>query len=119
MKTPHELPRTLHIAIRPLRALLIATGLLTATSLVAADSPWVSLFDGKTLDGWTIKGGKATYKVEDESIVATTVKRTPKTFLSRAPYADFDLQFDVLCDKPLNSGVRSKDHTPKLSQRRN
>jgi hypothetical protein len=94
-----------------MRALMIATTLLLTTRLAAADSPWVSLFDGKTLDGWTIKGGKATYKPEDGMIVGTTVDRTPNTFLCRGPYGDFVLEFDVLCDKPLNSGVQIRSHT--------
>jgi 3-keto-disaccharide hydrolase len=84
---------------------------LLAATLTAADGPWVPLFDGKTLDGWTIKGGKATYKVEDGMIVGTTATRSPNTFLCRGPYGDFELEFDVLCDKPLNSGVQIRSHT--------
>src|SRR5438045_7309513 len=98
MKTPQQIVHTLHIATRPVRVLSIAAGLLTATSLLAADGPWISLFDGKTLDGWTIKGGNATYKIDGDAIVGTTVERSPNTFLCRGPYGDFELQFDVLCD---------------------
>src|SRR5689334_20816815 len=76
----------------------------------AADG-WISLFDGKSLDGWEIKGGKAEYKVEDGSIVGTTVKGTPNTFLCKGPFSDFVLEFDVRCDKPLNSGVQIRSHT--------
>ena len=35
---------------------------------------WVSLFDGKTLNGWSIHSGFAKYHVEDDAIVGTTVK---------------------------------------------
>ena len=76
-----------------------------------ADEGWVSLFDGTTLDAWSVKGGNATYKVEDGAIVGTTVERSPNTFLCRGPYSDFVLEFDVLCDKPLNSGVQIRSHT--------
>src|SRR5204863_9376822 len=76
-----------------------------------ADEGWVSLFDGKTLDGWSVKGGNATYKVEDGAIVGTTIERSPNTFLCRGPYSDFVLEFDVLCGKPLNSGVQIRSHT--------
>src|SRR3954452_7724194 len=70
-----------------------------------------SLFDGKTLDGWSVKGGNATYKIEDGAIVGTTVERSPNTFLCRGDYGDFVLEFDVLCDKELNSGVQIRSHT--------
>jgi len=94
-----------------MRISIIAALLLLTAPLAAADSPWISLFDGQTLDGWTIKGGQATYKVEDGAIVGTTVARSPNTFLCRGPYSDFELEFDVLCDKPLNSGVQIRSHT--------
>lgn len=72
----------------------------------AAEESWVSLFDGKTLEGWTVRGGAATYKVEDGTIVGTTAQTGPNTFLCRGPYADFVLEFEVLCDVALNSGVQ-------------
>jgi len=79
--------------------------------LQADESSWTSLFDGKTLDGWTVKGGNATYKAEDGAIVGRTAERSPNTFLCRGPYGDFVLEFDVLCDKDLNSGVQIRSHT--------
>jgi hypothetical protein len=75
-----------------------------------ADEGWVSLFDGKTLDGWKKLGGPATYKVEDAMIVGTTGTGGPNTFLTRGPYSDFVLEFDVRCDPPLNSGVQIRSH---------
>ena len=52
-------------------------GLLTASE----KEEWQSLFDGKTLNGWIQRGGKALYKVEDGAIVGTTVRDTPNSFL--------------------------------------
>jgi hypothetical protein len=75
-----------------------------------AEEGWVSLFDGQTLEGWTVRGGKATYKVEDGMIVGTTSDGGPNTFLCRGPYDNFVLEFDVLCDTPLNSGVQIRSH---------
>ena len=46
-----------------------------------ADGDWESLFDGKTLDGWVQRNGKARYTVEDGAIVGTTVLDTPNSFL--------------------------------------
>ncbi len=76
----------------------------------AADSNQTVLFDGKTIDGWTVRGGKATYKVQDGAIVGTTVEGSPNTFLCKGPFGDFELNFEVLCDKELNSGVQIRSH---------
>jgi hypothetical protein len=69
---------------------------------------WVALFDGKTLDGWAVKSGFATYKVEDGAIVGTTASNSPNSFLTSAKaYGDFDLTLDVkLDDGGLNSGLQ-------------
>ena len=93
------------------RSLVFALAISFATVAAAAeDGTWVSLFDGKTLDGWTVRGGTATYKAVDGMIVGTTVEGSSNTFLCRGPYADFELEFDVLCDKALNSGVQIRSH---------
>jgi len=84
---------------------------LNLAAACAAEENWVSLFDGKSLEGWATKGGRAEYKVEDGCIVGTTVKGSPNTFLCRGPYSDFVLEFDVKCDEPLNSGVQIRSHT--------
>ena len=42
-------------------------------------SEWVSLFNGKDIEGWEQKGGEATYDVEDGCIVGTTKPRTPNS----------------------------------------
>ena len=69
---------------------------------------WQMLFDGKTLDGWSIKSGYATYKVDNGAIVGTTVAKSPNTFLcSEEEFADFELTFDVKFDDEFfNSGVQ-------------
>ncbi len=92
------------------RHLLLAWfALLFTVAAPAAD--WISLFDGKTLDGWEIKEGKASYTVEDGMIVGATVAGSRNTFLCKGPFSDFILEFDVLCDKALNSGVQIRSHT--------
>lgn len=77
----------------------------------AASGPFVPLFDGKTLDAWVIKGGTATYRVEDGAIVGRTVEGSRNTFLSTPrDYANFELTFEVKCDPQLNSGVQIRSH---------
>ncbi len=83
------------------------------TSNLSADEGWVPLFDGKTLDGWKVNGGTASYKVEDGVIVGTTVAGSPNTFLCKGDYKDFVLELDVKCDPKLNSGVQVRSHVYK------
>ena len=89
---------------------------LLSCALVApltAQDGWASLFDGKSLNGWTQKNGTATYEVVDGTIVGTTVKGSPNSFLcSDRFYGDFELEFDVkLFDDRLNSGVQIRSHS--------
>jgi 3-keto-disaccharide hydrolase len=74
------------------------------------EAGWTSLFDGKTLDGWSVHGGFASYKVEDGTIVGTTVEGSPNTFLCKGDYKDFVLEVEVQCDPRLNSGVQVRSH---------
>lgn len=41
---------------------------------------WISLFNGKNLDGWTQKGGQARYTVEKGVIVGTSAPNTLEFF---------------------------------------
>ncbi|MCG8526903.1 MAG: DUF1080 domain-containing protein [Opitutales bacterium] len=78
--------------------------LLSYVTLPAGE--WVSLFDNKTLDGWTQKGGKAHFTVEDGAIVGIAVKNTPNSFLCTEDiFGDFILEFDVKQEGKCNSGV--------------
>ena len=76
-------------------------------------SEFQSLFDGKTLKGWTQKNGTATYKVENGTIVGTTTKGSPNSFLcTNKQYGNFELRFEVrLYDPQLNSGVQIRSQT--------
>jgi 4-hydroxy-4-methyl-2-oxoglutarate aldolase len=78
---------------------------------------WVSLFDGKTLNGWSVHSGFAKYHVEDGAIVGATVKGSPNTFLcTDREYADFKLQFEVRLDPKLNSGVQIRSQIAKAEK---
>ncbi len=85
---------------------IMAASVSTFVSTANA-AEWTSLFNGKDIKGWEKKGGKASYKVEDDCIVGTTKPNTPNTFLCPPKsYSDFELTFEVKCDPALNSGVQ-------------
>ena len=79
---------------------------------------WINLFDGETLDGWTVHSGTATYRVEDGAIVGQAVKESPNTFLcTQREFSDFILEFEVFLDDPeLNSGVQFRSQIAEQEQ---
>ncbi len=75
---------------------------------------WVSLFDGKSLNGWSVHSGFAKYRIENNAIVGSTVKGSPNSFLcTDREYGDFILEFEVLLDPRLNSGVQIRSKIAK------
>lgn len=78
---------------------------------MAADG-WTDLFNGKDLDGWVQRGGKAKYTIEDGCIVGTSTLTTPNSFLCTGrDYGDFVLEYDFKVDPRLNSGVQIRSHS--------
>ena len=78
-----------------------------ATNAAWAADNWQDLFDGKTLNGWVQRGGKAKYAVEDGCIVGSTVLGTGNSFLcTEKEYANFILELEFKDDPKLNSGVQ-------------
>ncbi len=76
------------------------------------DTTWVDLFDGKTLNGWSVIGGNASYAVKDGTIVGTSTLNTPNTFLrSDTTYGDFILELEYKVDSLLNSGIQIRSNS--------
>lgn len=90
-------------------ALLIFTSSITAN---AQNEPWISLFNGESLEGWTQLGGVATFKKNNGAIVGTTVKNTPNSFLTTDEhYSDFILEYEVKLSALTNSGVQIRSNS--------
>jgi len=88
-------------------AILVVPGPLLADE----DGGAVSLFNGKNLDGWTQRGGTATYTVEGDEIVGTSVPKTGNSFLcTNRNYANFILDIDFKVDPLLNSGIQIRSN---------
>lgn len=85
---------------------VVILSLLSSVCAVGEDG-WNDLFNGKNLDGWVSRGGKATYSVENGCIVGTSTPDTPNTFLcTPRDYRDFILEYEFKVDARLNSGVQ-------------
>ena len=66
-----------------------------------SEEGFVSLFDGKTLNGWS--GAKDAYKVEDAAIVCVT--GTAGNLLTEKEYADFIIRFEFKLTDGANNGL--------------
>ena len=97
-----------------LKNLLLSILVLLLITTGAMAGEWMDLFDGETLDGWSVHSGYAKYRVENGAIVGTAVKGSPNTFLcTNKEYGDFILEFEVKCDPKLNSGVQIRSRIAK------
>lgn len=103
-----------------IRTLLLLALLAVALALVpaaAAEGDWGALFNGKNLDGWVQINGLAKYQAKDGAIVGTTAPNSPNSFLcTKKLYGDFELEFDVMVDPRLNSGVQIRSNSTKEYQ---
>src|SRR5262245_10221398 len=93
-----------------LRTVLITTSatvlLAFAPATASAGLNWRSLNPGRSLEGWSVRGGKAPFTVEGQDIVGRSVLGSPNSFLvSDATFGDFILEYDAKVDPRLNSGV--------------
>lgn len=73
---------------------------------------FVSLFDGKTLDGWRRVNGSATYHVQDGAVVGVCdPKSKVNTFLrTERTFRDFIFTAQVKFDVPGNSGIQFRSN---------
>ncbi|MFT5733890.1 MAG: hypothetical protein ACJA2W_001262 [Planctomycetota bacterium] len=92
---------------------LIAPLVLAAaqpSSPVADSYGWVNLFDGKTLDGWSEKGGPydgdADWTIEDGVIVGREAEGARGGLLyTDELFGDFEFECDVKINAPFDSGI--------------
>jgi hypothetical protein len=91
--------------------LLLVT--ISGTTYCQNSKDWLSLFDGKTLNGWTKMAGNAEYKVEDGAITGITTAGSPNTFLvcDKKFTGDFILEMEAkMVDSNTNSGIQFKSN---------
>ena len=93
-----------------MRFLRITAFLFSAIVLLSATNKkpkWVSLFDGKTLNGWKVGANAETFKVEDGAIVVNG--KVAHLFYDgpagNHDFKNFELKLDVMTMPGSNSGV--------------
>ena len=99
--------------------LILLTSLTTILFAKHHKGEMTSLFDGKTLNGWTQLNGTADYRVEKGTIIGKTKEGSPNSFLcSDKLYGDFELHFQVkLINNELNSGVQIRSQCKELTDK--
>ncbi|MDX9868068.1 MAG: DUF1080 domain-containing protein [Kiritimatiellia bacterium] len=94
----------------------VMTGVLAAGIAAAApvgEEGFVTLFDGKTLNGWTQRGGKSPYRVEEGAIVGCFGDAGRNSFLcTEKEYGDFILRLEFKFEAG-NSGVQFRSAARK------
>ncbi len=94
--------------VKILALLLVALVSMTTKLSVAQEAKVVSIFDGKTLNGW--EGNKDIFRVQDGAIVGGTLEAKIKNneFLcTTREYSDFDLTLEAkLLGTGKNAGVQ-------------
>jgi hypothetical protein len=97
------------LATALIAALTIALGitLQTRVSAAADDAGWVSIFDGKSLDGWKASEAPGTFKVEDGAIVVNG----PRSHLyyvgsvNNHDFTNFEWKAEIMTFPRANSGM--------------
>jgi hypothetical protein len=92
----------------PTKQMLMTSWFVLSLTVLAGGQEWISLFDGKTLDGW--EGNRDVFRVQDGAIVAGTLDRPiPRNeFLcTEKTFDDFELQLKVkLVGEGANAGIQ-------------
>ncbi len=74
--------------------------------VAAADQSSLSLFDGRSLAGWTIADGpESSYYVEDGAIAGSSAAEYPAWLRSAKRYENFDLEFEYFLKGWMDGGV--------------
>lgn len=90
-----------------LRLLLVLFAGVASVASAAEKEEFRPLFDGKSLDGWVRRGGKAKYEVKNGGIVGTSVLGTPNSFLcTDRDYAELILEVEFKVHPEMNSGIQ-------------
>jgi len=95
-----------------MKRFLVATLALSMIAVAAVrthadddDDGWISMFDGKSLDGWKINEKPESWKIEDGVIVANGDRSHLFFMRHDRPFVNFEFQAEVMTEKGSNSGI--------------
>ncbi len=87
--------------------LLTLTAVLSPALLSAAEveEGFVSLWDGKTFEGWKISENPGAWSIKDGEIIAHGDRSHLFYMGDQAPYKNFELKVDVMAEPHSNGGI--------------
>jgi hypothetical protein len=88
--------------------LALSVCFLSPSSIAADEAEWISLFDGKSLDGWKESGAEGSFYVEDGKIVANGKPMGHLFYVGKSDevaFKNFEFQADVMTTRRSNSGI--------------
>lgn len=85
-------------------ALLLTAGLTVALA-AEQEEGWVTIFDGKSLDGWKINENEKSWKLEDGALVAKGDRSHVFYVGDEKPFKNFELKLEIQTKKNSNGGV--------------
>ena len=92
-------------------AACFALGCISVGNYSHVQTDWSAVNASPQFSGWIQRGGKASYRVEDGVIIGQTRPNQPNSFLcTLKEFSDFELEYEFLVDKDLNSGVQIRSH---------
>ena len=92
--------------------LFISLITIIPSKLSCQDNQWENLLEDNTLKNFVRLNGNAEFKVVDGNLIGTSKLNTPNSFLAtKKTYRDFILEFEVIIDYGLNSGVQFRSES--------
>jgi hypothetical protein len=85
----------------PLLALLLAS----SAAIAAAEEGWITMFDGKTLDGWKANENTKAWSVEEGTIKAAGDRSHLYFVGDEKPFKNFHFKAEVMTKENSNSGI--------------
>ena len=94
--------------MKKLMTMMVAALMACAAAAVAADegqNGWISLFDGKSMNGWKASENTESWSIQDGEVVA----KGPRSHLfyvgPEAPFKNFHFKCEVMTKPRSNSGI--------------
>ena len=91
----------------PMRAstiVLVTLAAVFTSSIVGADD-WISLFDGKTYDGWKANENTGSWKIEDGAFIANGPRSHLFYVGDKKPFVNFEFKAEVMTRPGSNGGI--------------
>jgi peroxiredoxin len=85
--------------------MLVTLCALMAAADARAVDDWITLFDGKSLDGWKINENQETWKLADGALTCNGERSHIFYVGPQAPFNEFELELEVMTRDNSNAGV--------------